>query len=80
MCNAIQQWQIKPIIIIIFITINSYVFLECACDKWPDLLEVLFTILWEESGEGALLGERMGHVSRLELLNLPVVHCLIIPR
>ena len=55
-------------------------FLESACDVRPDLLEVFFTILWEEGGKGALLGEGTGHVPRLELIYLPVVHCLIIPR
>lgn len=54
-------------------------FLECVCDMWPDLLEVFLTILWEESGKRALLCERVGHVSRLELLYLPVVHGLIVP-
>ncbi len=59
---------------------HAHMFLEGACDMWPDLLEVLLTILWEEGGKGALFSEGGCHVPRLELINLPMVHCLIIPR
>lgn len=55
-------------------------FLESACDVRPDLLEVFLTILWEEGGKGALLGEGAGHVPWFELIYLPVVHRLVIPR
>lgn len=54
-------------------------FLECACDVRPRLLEVLFTILGEEGSKGALLSKRMGHIAWLELLYFPVVNGLIIP-
>ena len=54
-------------------------FFECACDMRPHLLEVLLTVLREQGGKGALLGEGVQHVSLLELFYLPVVDSLVIP-
>ena len=61
------------------INLLGYMFLECACDVGPDLLEVLLPVFWEECGKGALFSERVSHVSWLELLDLPMVDSFIIP-
>ena len=45
----------------------------------PHLLQVLLTILWEEGGKRALFSQGVGHITLLELFNMPVVYGITVP-
>ena len=54
-------------------------FLENVCDMRPHLLEVLLTVLGKEGGKGAFLRQGVWHITRLELIYIPVINGLVIP-